>query len=73
MFPLNIGDEFRIPQSQYPDAKLTIQSIELDDYGEVAGFKGFTPLMLPFNFSVYRDKAGSFRVEGTEHPISFIP
>lgn len=78
MFSISIGDLFRIPESSIPNATISVTSVEVDDIGEVSGFSGFTPFLLPFAIDVYRDAAGSFRVSspmnnGTDFAISFIP
>lgn len=78
MFPITVGDLFRVPESSIPNTVISVTSVEVDDHGEVSGFSGFTPLLLPFVINVYRDAIGSFRVSspmnnGTDFAVSFIP
>ena len=70
MVSIAIGDLFRIIGTS-SSVEIPITEVSIVD-GILISFKGFTPLILPFNIDVVATPAG-FRTACTNLPISFIP
>ena len=70
MVSIAIGNLFRIIGTS-SSVEIPITEVSIVD-GILISFKGFTPLILPFNIDVVSTPAG-FRTACTNLPISFIP